>query len=218
MLRLVRLVDQWRAIEQDVPQDWSDVRLKLAVADAADAERAASLLGPLTPGRSGNTFRLFTARRGGGSSPAALERALARLDDERIAAKLELVGAGETAQPAGAPLEPLLAAAWDEALAALPSDWTDLYCELELTSSDHLEPAALALSPVNPARYGGPLGFRFRVARSFGYGASAEMTRRCLERLDELGIPGALRILRVLSDTKPAQTQGPVWYVGGKAV
>ena len=44
------------------------------------------------------------------------------------------------------------------------------------------------------------------------------MTRRCLERLDEAGIRGELRILRVLSDTQPVATQGPVWYVGGKAV
>jgi hypothetical protein len=218
MLPFVGLVDQWRAIEQRLPQDWSDVRLKLTVADAADTERAASLLGPLTPGRSGNTFRLFVARRGGGSSPAALQRALARLDEERIAGTVDLVGAGEAATAAAPQSQMSLAAAWDDALAALPPDWTDLYCELELTSSDHLDPAALALSPVNPARYGGQLGFRFRVARSFGYGASPEMARRCLERLDELGIPGQLRILRVLSDTKPAQTQGPVWYVGGKAV
>jgi hypothetical protein len=218
MLPLVRLVDQWKTIEQGLPRDWSDVRLKLTVADAADTERAASLLGPLTPGRSGNAFRLFVARRGAAASPAALERALARLDEERIGGALELVGAGEAATVVAAPSHTSLATAWDQALAVLPPDWTDLYCELELTSSDHLEPAALALSPVNPARYGSPLGFRFRVARSFGYGASPEMTRRCLERLDELGIPGALRILHVLSDTKPAQTQGPVWYVGGKAV
>jgi hypothetical protein len=44
------------------------------------------------------------------------------------------------------------------------------------------------------------------------------MTRRCLERLDEEGIPGQLRILRALSDTDPVYTQGPVWYVEGKAV
>ena len=44
------------------------------------------------------------------------------------------------------------------------------------------------------------------------------MTRRCLERLDEEGITGRLRILRALSDTKAVATQGPVWYVGGKAV
>ena len=44
------------------------------------------------------------------------------------------------------------------------------------------------------------------------------MTRRCLARLDEARIPGELRLLRVLSDTKPVGTQGPVWYVGGKVV
>jgi hypothetical protein len=42
------------------------------------------------------------------------------------------------------------------------------------------------------------------------------MVRRCLERLDATGIPGTVRILRALSDTHPVQTQGPVWYVGGK--
>ena len=111
-----------------------------------------------------------------------------------------------------------LARAWDDAVATLPPDWSDLYAEVELASTDDLEHAALALGPVNPARYGGPRGLRFRVARAFGYGAAPGMTRRCLERMDEQAIPGTLRILRALSDTKPAQTQGPVWYVGGKVV
>jgi hypothetical protein len=44
------------------------------------------------------------------------------------------------------------------------------------------------------------------------------MVRRCLERLDERGLPGTVRILRALSDSKPVGTQGPVWYVGGKVV
>ena len=44
------------------------------------------------------------------------------------------------------------------------------------------------------------------------------MVRRCLERLDERGIDGTPTVLRVLSDTKPVNTQGPVWYLGGKVV
>ena len=100
----------------------------------------------------------------------------------------------------------------------MPPDWSDLHAEIELTSSDHLERAALLLSPINPARYGGKPGFRFRVARRFGYGASPGMVRRSLERVDEEEITGRLRILRVLSDTDPVATQGPVWYVEGKAV
>jgi hypothetical protein len=71
---------------------------------------------------------------------------------------------------------------------------------------------------VNPARYGGVAGFRFRCARRFGYGASAGMTRRCLERLDHEEIRGSVEILRALADTKPVQTQGPVWYLGGRSV
>jgi hypothetical protein len=44
------------------------------------------------------------------------------------------------------------------------------------------------------------------------------MTRRCLERLDQEGIRGELRILRVLSATEHVATQGPVWYAEGRAV
>ena len=142
---------------------------------------------------------------------------LARLDAERIAGKLELLGADELPE-APVPLRPSLAAAWDAELAKLPPDWSDLYCEVRLTSTDYLERAALLMAPVNPARYGGETGFRFRVARTFGYGASSEMTRRCLERLDEAGIRGSLGILRVLCNTYPNATQGPVWYVGGRSV
>ena len=68
------------------------------------------------------------------------------------------------------------------------------------------------------ARFGGRPGFRFRVAQTFGYGAAPQMVRRCLERLDEGGIRGEVRVLHALSDTKPWSTQGPVWYVGGKPV
>jgi hypothetical protein len=44
------------------------------------------------------------------------------------------------------------------------------------------------------------------------------MTRRCLERVDQESIRAELRILRVLSDTDPVHTQGPVWYVEGRSV
>jgi hypothetical protein len=214
----VRLANQWRQIERELPDDWSDARLLLRVADPAQAERAAAMLTPLMPGRNGNEIRFYTARRGAGAGPDAVRRLLRRLDEEGIKGELELVSA-EKPEPGVLVVEaPRLAEAWDQALATLPPDWSDLYAELELTSTDLLERAALLLSPVNPARYGGKPGFRFRVARRFGYGASPEMVRRCLERLDKEGIQGRLRILRVLSDTDPVATQGPVWYVEGKAV
>ena len=44
------------------------------------------------------------------------------------------------------------------------------------------------------------------------------MARRCFERLDNDGIVGVVKVLRVLSDTDNVDTQGPVWLVGGKSV
>jgi hypothetical protein len=218
MLRPVALVDQWRAIVDGLPEGWGDVRPRLSVEDEAQAARAAALLAPVNPGRHRTVITFSVARRGTGRSPELVRRLLARLDAERIAGSLELVHVSESPAAAEARRRPALAAQWDEALAALPDDWSDLYVELELASSDYLEPGALRLAPVNPTRVEGRLAFRFRVARQFGYGASAGMARRCLERLDAEGIRGELRILNALSDTKPVYTQGPVWYVGGRAV
>jgi hypothetical protein len=215
----VRLAEQWRRVERELPDDWSDARLLLRVREPEQAERAAAMLTPLSAGRSGSEIRFYTARGGAGASPDAVRRVLRRLDEEGIRGELELVSSGQPEPAAAEAVERArLVDAWDEALAALPPDWSDLYAEVELTSSDHLERAALLLSPVNPARYGGKPALRFRVARTFGYGASPPMVRRCLERMDAEEIKAQVRILRVLSDTDPVATQGPVWYVEGKAV
>jgi hypothetical protein len=214
----VRLSDGWREIERQLPEDWTDARLVLRVRDPEHAERAAAFLTPLMPGRNGSEIRFYTARRGAGAGPDAARRVLRRLDEEGIRGELELVSAGKPEPGVLAVERPRLTDAWDPVLAALPPDWSDLYAEIELTSTDLLEGAALLLSPLNPARYGGKPAFRFRIARRFGYGASPGMVRRCLERMDEQRLQGQLRILRVLSDTDPVSTQGPVWYVEGKAV
>jgi hypothetical protein len=165
-----------------------------------------------------------------------VRRLLQRLDDERIDGRLELARATEYERPAEKHRS--VVAEWEDSVATLPPDWSDLYCELELDSTDYLERTALLTAPLNPARWradarakparpeggaasgasGGERSFRFRVARRFGYGASADMVRRCFERLDDEGIRGHVRILRALADTKPYYTQGPVWYVGGRAV
>lgn len=213
----MRLVEQWDRIARGLPEDWSDARLSLTLSFPAHIDRAAALLCPLNPCRRRGELRFFTARRGAGFGPDHLRRLLRLLDEERILGTLELLATGE---PTVAPAvqRRTLAESWDALVAALPDDWSDLYCEIELTSTDHLDRAALLLAPVNPARYGGTPGFRFRVARQLGYGASPGMTRRCLARLDEERITGRVEILRALSDTKPVATQGPVWRVGGRAV
>jgi len=217
MLRFVALVDQWRAIEQSLPEGWESAGLRLIVNERARAERAAALLSPANPGRYGSFVSFSVARRGGGPSSNLVRRLLALLDAERIGGTLDAVAVEETAAPAGVSGTGL-ARQWQALSDKLPEDWSDLYAEVELRSSDYLEPAALQLAPVNPSRVRDRTAFRFRVARRFGYGASAEMTRRCFERLDAENMRGTVQILWALSDTKPVYTQGPVWYVGGKPV
>ncbi len=218
MLRpAMRLVDQWQAVQETLPASWSDARLTFAPDDPAQLDRAAALLGPLLPGRTASAVRFSAARRGTGPSSEAVLRTLRRLDRAGIRGQLALVATGEkTVEPEKARVT--LASSWDAAVDALPPDWSDVYAEIELRSSDQLERAALLLAPVNPSRYGDRPGFRFRVARQQGYGASPGMVRRSLEKLDAEGIVGRVRVLRSLSDTRPVATQGPVWYVGGRAV
>jgi hypothetical protein len=211
------LSTQFRGIESELPADWRSARLRLTVPDAADCGRAAALLGPVNPGRRGKVINFVTARGGAGVGPDRIRNLLRRLDAERIQGDLELVGSDET--PAAlVDQRSVLADAWDTAVATLPPDWSDLIVEVELNSSDYIEPGALRLSPVNPTRPDARPLFRFRAARTFGYGGSPEMVRRCLARLDEDGIGGELRVLQVFSDSYPAKTQGPVWYQAGKVV
>lgn len=213
MLRAVALVDQFRQTLSELPPDWPSAEFALGVSDPARADRAAALLGPLSPGRRGATLHFACARTGTDN----IARLLGMLDEEGIAGTLELEATAVPA-PETEPEERRLAAAWDDEVAALPSDWSDVFAELELTSSDDLAPAALRLAPVNPLRDGERLAFRFRSARRFGYGAAEPVVRRCLERVDEAEIPGTVRILHAFSDTNPVGTQGPVWFVGGRNV
>jgi hypothetical protein len=209
----VTLAEQWREIEAALPEDWGSARLELTVAEDEHADEAALMLAPFTPGRTGSTFRLTVQRA------AHPERVLRRLDATGVRGRLDLLGAEEPMFRA----EPLersrpLAEQWDELASRLPPDWSDVYAEVELDSSDFLQRGALLLSPVNPARYGGPTTLRFRVARSVGYGVAPSMARRSLERLDAERITGRLRFLRVLSATSHVATQGPVWRVAGRSV
>ena len=226
---------QWFSLRESLPERWSDLRLLLRVADDPHAVRANALLAPLTSSRSGTEVR-FTASRMYGPGENGIRRLLGRLDADRIRGELEVLEVVEAVrEPVGSSTPELTAAAivpeslrvgaheslapaWEAALEELPPDWSDIYAEVEITSSDLLERTALLMAPCNPARDGERLAFRFRCARTFGYGASPGMVRRCLERIDEEGIPGRFELLRALADTTPVYTQGPVWYVDGKAV
>lgn len=213
----MELVEQWRRIREQLPPDWDDAKLTLMIPRSDRRSRAAAVLGPAGPGWSGDGLRFSVRRGGGGIGAEHAARLLARLDEEGIRGGLTLRETAGRPEAAPAAYE-RLADAWAREVASLPPDWSDLFCEAELGSSDHLDRGALLLAPVNPARVPGRNAFRFRVARTFGYGASPQMTGRCFERVDEEGITGSLSILRVLSDTHNVDTQGPVWRVGGKAV
>ncbi|MGH2971624.1 MAG: hypothetical protein ACRDNM_11325 [Gaiellaceae bacterium] len=213
------LAEHWNEVEKGLDPRWHDARLLLTIDDDTRVERALALLGPAGPGRSGREIRFYVQRTDSAIGPEAARRMLRRIDAEGIEGTLALVSTDE------APPEPhvsrrTLAADWDAVVETLPADWSDLLCELELTSSDHVDNTALLTAPLNPFQSvaSGKPGFQFRVARTFGYGASPGMVGRCLARLDDAGIPGEVRVLRALSDTHPVGTQGPVWYVGGKAV
>lgn len=213
----MELVEQWRRIREQLPPDWDDAKLTLTIPRTDRRSRAAAVLGPASPGRSGDGLIFSVRRAGGGIGPEHAARLFEKLDEERIRGALALREAEARPEPAPAARESL-AAAWARELAALPPDWSDLFVEAEVGSSDHIDRAALLLAPVNPARVPGRNAFRFRVARSWGYGASPEMAGRCLQRLDEERITGSTSVLRALSDTDNVHTQGPVWRVGGKAV
>jgi hypothetical protein len=209
-----------------LPRGWSLARFDLTLEETEEADRAALILAPATPGRTGSSFQFYV--HGGAEhlapTPEIVRRVLGRLDDEGIRGRLKLVsqeaapGAPAVERPERAHRDRPLPAQWDELLRRLPPDWSDLYAEIELDSSDFVDRGALLLAPVNPARFGGPLSLRFRCARVRGYGVAPEMARRCLERLDAERITGTVRALRVLSETQHVATQGPVWYVEGKSV
>jgi hypothetical protein len=216
----MKLVDQWRVVEENLPQDWDEVRLTLTTESPGDLPRAAQVLGPLTPGRAGSALVLHVRRAGGASGPEAARRLFDRLDRDRVWCHIapgEVSAAPADTGPAAVEAQPL-AEQLDAELARLPGDWSDVLAEIELDSSDYLDRGALLCAPVNPSRDGERLAFLFRCARRAGYGVAPAMARRCLERCDAEGITGRVRVLRVLSDTDNVATQGPVWLVGGRVL
>jgi hypothetical protein len=219
------LADRVDELVRGLPRDWERARVELTLDEEQDADRAALLLAPASPGRSGTTFTLHLtpAGRGSGVAPGLAHRVLGRLDQAEIPGRLRLVeaerAAAAPAAPAPAPEERrTLAASWDSLVRRLPPDWSDLYGEIELDSSDYLDRSALLLAPINPARGGGASTFRFRAANRQGYGVAAGMARRAFQRLDDEGLSGRVRVLRVLSDTSAPFSQGPVWREDGRAV
>jgi hypothetical protein len=214
----VKLVDQWRELEEGLPEDWEEARVTVRTESPADLPRAAAVLGSLGAGRSGDALVLTIRRAGGQPGPEAARRLFGRLDGSRVWSSLELLDVLRREDLPAAPEPVPIAASWDAALATLPPDWSDLLCELELDSSDLVPRAALLCAPLNPTRDPAKLALLFRCARRAGYGASPGMARRCFERCDGEGLSGRASVLRALSETDNVATQGAVWYVGGRVL
>ncbi len=216
------LAERIDEILRGLPRDWERARLDLTLEEPEQTDRAALILAPASPGRSRSSFLLHVhdGSTGLAPTPELVRRVVSRLDEAGIRGRVRLAEHERPAvvEPTSPPVErATLADSWDALLRRLPPDWSDLYAEVELDSSDYLDRGALLLAPVNPARAGGP-SFRFRAASSAGYGVAPVMARRAFERLDEEGMTGRLRVLRVLSDSSSPSSQGPVWREGGRSV
>ena len=111
-----------------------------------------------------------------------------------------------------------LVAALDCVLEQLPEDWSHLLVEVELQPDMQYESIAPTVSALNPERCDQRAAFRFRIGREFGYGTSSQMVRHCLGLLDEAQVEGRLRLLQMLSQRRPIETQGPVWRLGGHSL
>ena len=206
------VAEQWKALGSNLPDGWARAQLRLELRDKDAADKAAGMLGPTGAYRAAPTVFLFNvARDGTATSPDNLTRLLRYVP----VGTLSLSGS-QAAAPATVTREvEALTSAWDKAIAGLPPDWSDLFAEVQLTSTDFVERGAVLLVQCNPRRDGDRAALRFRCARKVGYGVSPEMARRCLERCDEENIRGSVVVLRVLSGSRHVATQGPVWLADG---
>ena len=212
------LVGQWQDLQAELPEGWTTAALRLELRDHETADGAAALLGPAQPYRAEPTvLRLSVALDGSAIAPTGLSRLLARIDDARLGGQLQLASTHSAPTRVEREITSLVES-WDAAVAGLPADWSDLYCELELDSTDYIERAAVLCIQMNPRRDGDRAAMRFRSARIAGYGAAPGMVRRCFERCDGESIRGSVSVLRVLSDSQLVATQGPVWLIAGKTV
>jgi hypothetical protein len=210
----VSVAQQWKVLGSELPETWARASLRLELPDRAAADQAAATLGPTSPFRlSATSLQFSVARDGSALGPQGVTKLLSRIP----VGTLSLSNSETSATPVEREVTTLVES-WDTALAELPSDWSDLYAEVEFTSSDHIEPGAVLCIQMNPRRDGTRAAFNFRAARLAGYGVAPGMARRCFERCDERGMHGAISVLRVLSDTHLAATQGPVWLAGGKTL
>jgi hypothetical protein len=83
-------------------------------------------------------------------------------------------------------------------LESLPPDWTDLEVDLRIDDESRYIDTAVAVSQVNAQVYDhADWHWRLLIAHSFGHAAAAETVRGVLEKLDEQGVSGEMRVAEV---------------------
>jgi hypothetical protein len=99
-----------------------------------------------------------------------------------------------------------LAETFNEILAALPSDWTDLELDLRVQEDRYIDAASLLVT-INAQPYSNhDWHFRLVVAHQFGHAAAAPATHGTLKLLDDAGIAGEL-VLREVREGRVEVTQ-----------
>jgi hypothetical protein len=90
-----------------------------------------------------------------------------------------------------------LAEAFNEILAALPSDWTDLELDLRVQEDRYIDAASLLVT-CNAQPYSNhDWHFHINVAHQFGHAAAAPATHGTLKLLDDAGIAGEIALREV---------------------
>ena len=91
-----------------------------------------------------------------------------------------------------------LAEDFKEIIDSLPSDWTDVEFDLRLDDESRYIDASVELSLVNAQPYSqSEWHWRIPVAHSFGHAAAPETVLGVLNKLDDQGFTGSLRVTEV---------------------
>ncbi len=107
-----------------------------------------------------------------------------------------------------------LAETFDDILASLPSDWTDLELDLRVQETRYVD-AAILLVQVNPQPYSHHhWHWRLLVAHQFGHAAAAPTVHGTLRLVDEAGIPGEL----VLREVRTGRVETSYMWGRGESV
>ena len=107
-----------------------------------------------------------------------------------------------------------LAETFDDILASLPSDWTDLELDLRVQETRYVDAANL-LVQVNPQPYSHhDWHWRLLVAHQFGHAAAAPTVHGTLRLVDEAGIPGEL----VLREVRTGRVETSYMWGRGESV